>query len=128
MPSGDERVFPSAAVVADADLRGIGLTGERAATVRGFAAAVADGKIVLDASQSLDRVVEELCELRGVGPWTAHYIAMRACGERDAFPSADLGLRRALGLSGARELEARAERWRPWRAYAAIHLWAAPPA
>ena len=128
LPSGDERVFPSAAVVADADLRGIGLTGERAATVRGFAAAVADGKIVLDASQSLDRVVEELCELRGVGPWTAHYIAMRACGERDAFPSADLGLRRALGLSSARQLEERAARWRPWRAYAAMHLWAAPPA
>ena len=111
----------------DADLESVGLTRERAATVRRFATAVATGGVVLDASHALDALVSGLCEIRGIGPWTAHYIAMRAGGERDAFPGADLGLRRALGGGRpitVRELERRAEFWRPWRAYAAVHLWA----
>jgi AraC family transcriptional regulator of adaptative response / DNA-3-methyladenine glycosylase II len=66
----------------------------------------------------------------GVGPWTAQYIAMRAFGDPDAFPSGDLGLLRCareyLGVETRRELEERAEAWRPWRAYAAHHLWTAP--
>ena len=63
----------------------------------------------------------------GVGDWTANYIAMRAYREPDAFPAADLGLRKAVATNGnpatARELTRMAERWRPWRAYAAMHLW-----
>ncbi len=67
-----------------------------------------------------------LVELPGIGPWTAHYIAMRALRYPDAFPAADLGLRKAVGrteLASAKETEQRAEAWRPWRAYAAIALW-----
>ncbi len=62
-----------------------------------------------------------LCALPGIGPWTAHYVAMRACGERDAFPASDLALRKELGP----DPRAVAESWRPWRAYAAMHIWAA---
>jgi AraC family transcriptional regulator of adaptative response / DNA-3-methyladenine glycosylase II len=126
---GVDRLFPAAERLAGADLRPLGLTTARAATVRAFARAVADGDLVLDPSQGLDRLVGRLCEVPGVGPWTAHYVAMRAAGERDAFPSSDLGLRRHLGGStrmGPAELARRAEGWRPWRAYAAMHLWTAP--
>jgi AraC family transcriptional regulator of adaptative response / DNA-3-methyladenine glycosylase II len=66
----------------------------------------------------------DLERLPGVGPWTASYIAMRALGAPDAFPDGDLALRRALGGVSSKEALARAERWRPWRAYAAMHLWA----
>jgi len=84
---------------------------------------------VLDASRGLEDAVARLAAVPGIGAWTAHYIAMRALGEPDAFPAADLGLRRALGngagpLAPARVAE-RAEAWRPWRAYAAMHLWTA---
>jgi AraC family transcriptional regulator of adaptative response / DNA-3-methyladenine glycosylase II len=71
--------------------------------------------------------VERLCAIPGVGPWTAHYVAMRALGEPDAFPASDLGLRRALAangrMPGERALLAAAEPWRPWRAYAAVLIW-----
>ena len=64
-----------------------------------------------------------LCEIPGIGKWTAQYVAMRALGEPDAFPCGDLGLLRALKLESPRELEQRAEAWRPWRAYGAMYLW-----
>ncbi len=77
-------------------------------------------------SESVDR----LCELPGLGRWTANYIAMRAMREPDAFPAGDIGLLRALDLGRGRptpgELQERAQAWRPWRAYAALHLWSAP--
>jgi AraC family transcriptional regulator of adaptative response / DNA-3-methyladenine glycosylase II len=118
--------FPSPVTVADADLDGLGLTTTRAAAVRAYAAAVAAGDIRLDRSVGLDRVVESIVGVAGLGPWTAHYLALRM-GEADAFPSADLGLRRAAGDGGppmpAAELEALSDAWRPWRAYAAVHLW-----
>ena len=82
---------------------------------------------MLDASQSLDDVVTSLCTIQGIGPWTANYIAMRALGETDAFPADDLWLRRALsngnGLLSTAQVTDTAEAWRPWRAYAAMHLW-----
>ena len=65
----------------------------------------------------------ELLALPGIGPWTVDYLSVRALGDRDAYPSGDLVLRRALGVATAREAEARAESWSPWRAYAAMHLW-----
>ncbi len=69
-----------------------------------------------------------LTALPGIGPWTAHYVAMRALGQADAFPPGDVGLMRALDAGAVRPsragLLARAEAWRPWRAYAALHLWA----
>ena len=82
---------------------------------------------MLDASRGLDDAVERLCALPGIGPWTANYVAMRALSEPDAFPAGDLGLRRAvstnLSPAPAADLAAMAEAWRPWRAYAAMHLW-----
>jgi AraC family transcriptional regulator of adaptative response / DNA-3-methyladenine glycosylase II len=122
-------LFPDAASVAKADLGALGLTGARAATVQQLAAAVASGDIVLDGARGLDAMAASLESLPGIGPWTAQCIAM-ACGERDAFPAGDLGLRRGASagdgpLIAVSDLEARAEAWRPWRAYAAAHLWRA---
>jgi 3-methyladenine DNA glycosylase/8-oxoguanine DNA glycosylase len=121
------RRFPAPAVLAEADLAGVGMPVARAEGVRSFAGAVAAGDLALDGARGLETLVGELEAIRGIGPWTAHYIAMRACAEPDAFPSADLGLRRAAGNGGGpispAELETRAEAWRPWRAYAAMHLW-----
>lgn len=126
-PFGLTHAFPAADTLAGADLDGLGLTGARAAAVRAFAAAVAAGDLPLDRSVKLDDLVTAIAALPGLGPWTAHYIALRI-GEPDAFPAADLGLRRALeriegGDRSTAGLAARAERWRPLRASAAAHLW-----
>ena len=118
---GLTHLFPSPATLATADLSGIGLTNKRIDTVRGFAEAVASGRLDLDAPLGPDEFVARFVTLPGIGPWTAQYVAMRALGEPDAFPSGDLGLKHA---SGGFDLEPRSERWRPWRAYAALHLWA----
>ena len=124
-------LFPSAAALADAGpggLHGLGFTQRRIDTIIGVARAVAGGDLDLEAAGSLDDTVAQLCELEGIGPWSAHLIAMRVFGHDDAFPASDLGLRRAVEhLTGrpcnARELQARAESWRPYRSWAAQHLW-----
>ncbi len=126
---GLERLFPTPAALACADLREIGLTMSRAATISTMAQAVLDGRVTFRAEQSLDAFVASWVALPGIGDWTAHYIAMRTLGDPDAFPAADLILRReattdALPLS-TKALGARAQAWRPWRAYAVIHLWRA---
>ena len=119
--------FPSAARLAEADVEAIGLPRARAASIRALASAVASGAIDLGASTDLGRTVAALAAIPGIGAWTAHYVAMRAAREPDAFPSGDLVLRkRASGGADPitpRALEARAEAWRPWRAYAAMQLW-----
>jgi AraC family transcriptional regulator of adaptative response / DNA-3-methyladenine glycosylase II len=120
--------FPAPETVAKADLRGLGMPAARAATVVQLAAAVARGDVVLDGARGLAETVAMLQTIDGVGPWTAQCIAMWAGGERDAFPAGDLGLRKAARAPGnaaltTAALEERAERWRPWRAYAAAHLW-----
>ncbi len=84
---------------------------------------VATGAVRLGPGCDPGRARGALLEIPGIGPWTAEYIAMRALGDPDAFPASDLGLLRALGLTRPAELLARAEAWRPWRAYAAIQLW-----
>jgi len=121
-------VFPTAAAVAAAPLESLGLTRARAAALRGFARAVADGDLDLHALSGLDEAIVALTALPGIGEWTAQYVAMRALREPDAFPAGDLGVRRVLAEGGAlppeREVLARAERWRPWRAYATLALWA----
>jgi AraC family transcriptional regulator of adaptative response / DNA-3-methyladenine glycosylase II len=122
-PSGLTHLFPSPEVLAGAKLADIGLTGARAETIRALARAVCAGKIKFEGVVDSDAFLHRLCEIPGIGKWTAQYVAMRALGEPDAFPSADLGLLRALALGTARELEQRAEAWRPWRAYAAMYLW-----
>ena len=114
---------PSAEVLADADLTAVGLTKARAETIRAFARAVSDGRIRFDDALAGEEMIGRMCELPGVGPWTANYIAMRALGDPDAFPASDLGLLKASGISSPRRLEEVAEAWRPWRSYAALHLW-----
>ena len=120
-------LFPTAAALAEADVSVIGMPGARARAISGLALAFRDDPDLLRPFDSLSASVEKLCRLPGIGPWTAHYIAMRALGEPDAFPASDLGLLRALAAGGPRpkpaEAEARSESWRPWRAYALFHLW-----
>lgn len=127
---GLSHAFPTADVLAEADLSGIGIPQARAATIRFLASAVARREVVLDSSAGLDDAVDGLCRIPGVGPWTAHYIAMRGLGHRDAFPASDLGVRRALSngavLISPAEAGRLAEEWRPWRAYAVMYLWTAP--
>lgn len=108
--------FPTADALADASYDGIGLTASRRSSLRAAAVAHASGGLVLDPTADRDETRRQLLALPGVGPWTAEYVAMRALGDPDAFPATDLVLRRRVTPS-------RAERWRPWRAYAAMHLW-----
>jgi AraC family transcriptional regulator, regulatory protein of adaptative response / DNA-3-methyladenine glycosylase II len=119
-PLGLTHTFPPATVLATADLRGLGLTGARQEAIGAFARAVAAGDIALDNSVPLEQLVESITAIAGLGAWTAHYLALRI-GEPDAFPATDLGIRRALD----READVAVERWRPWRALAATHLWTA---
>jgi len=123
--------FPTPADVAEAGadrLRGLGLTRTRAATLHGAARHIAAGTLDLEQLRTVpaDEAQAALEALPGVGPWTASYVRMRALGDRDAFPSADLGVIKAMQAAGVARgsiVEA-AERWRPWRGYATLHLWA----
>jgi AraC family transcriptional regulator of adaptative response / DNA-3-methyladenine glycosylase II len=120
---GLTHLFPLPGALAAADLTRIGLPSARAETVRGLAAAVRDGRISFNGVVDVPDFLARFRELPGIGDWTAQYVAMRAFGDPDAFPSGDLGLLRAAGMRHARELEERSQAWRPWRAYAAMHLW-----
>jgi AraC family transcriptional regulator, regulatory protein of adaptative response / DNA-3-methyladenine glycosylase II len=104
----------------------IGMPGARARTLLALARAVLSGELSLSRGADPELVRERMLALPGVGPWTANLVAMRALGAPDAFPAGDLGVLRALGTSSALAAEARAEAWRPWRAYAAMHLWNLP--
>ena len=123
--TGLTHFFPSADVLAEADLDGVGLTGARITAIRGFAAAVTDGRVRLDRTVPLEEMIGAITVLPGLGPWTAGYLALRL-GYPDAFPAADLGLQRGStrpARRGTAALTKRAEAWRPWRALAAVHLW-----
>ena len=117
----NRRVFPTPAVMADAAFEECGVIRARANTIRNVARAVVDGALNFDSPS----VNEALREIRGIGEWTAEYIAMRALNQKDALPAADLVLRRKAGGCSARELARRAERWRPYRSYAVLLLWTA---
>ena len=124
--------FPTAGAVVEAGpdrIAALGMPGARARSLHAVAVAVDSGEIALR-SGDVETLTAQLLALPGVGPWTASYVRLRALGDPDAFPSSDLGLRhaaRARGLpSSARELEARARAWSPWRSYAAQHLWTRP--
>jgi AraC family transcriptional regulator, regulatory protein of adaptative response / DNA-3-methyladenine glycosylase II len=122
---GVTHTFPPAEVLASEDLSGLGLTQARESAIRSFACAVAAGEVALDSSRPLDQLIDALVAIPGIGPWTAHYVALRL-GERDAFPADDVGLRRGLRAvdPGCSEPLGRlAERWSPWRATAAVQLW-----
>jgi AraC family transcriptional regulator of adaptative response / DNA-3-methyladenine glycosylase II len=109
--------------VATADLNTIGLPASRAATIRALARAVADGELKFEGVIDTETFKAKLCEIPGIGKWTAQYVAMRALRDPDAFPAGDLGLIRGLNARGERDLERRSEAWRPWRAYAAMYVW-----
>jgi AraC family transcriptional regulator of adaptative response / DNA-3-methyladenine glycosylase II len=124
---GLNRLFPTPEMLADADLNALGITTARAQSIRGVARAVLDGRVDFRAEQSLDEFVQRWVALPGIGEWTAHYMAMRALSHPDAFPAADLILRRAASRDGqmlsTKALTQLAEAWRPWRAYAVMQLW-----
>jgi AraC family transcriptional regulator, regulatory protein of adaptative response / DNA-3-methyladenine glycosylase II len=129
--------FPRPAALAATDLAGLGMPASRTGTLRALAAAVANGSISLDLpldeprgdAEHTGRVKAALLALPGIGRWTAEYVALRALGDRDAFPASDLGLRRAAAALGLpddeRGLRKYSACWRPWRGYAAVHLWRA---
>ncbi len=125
--------FPTAAQVAAADLASLGMPNARKTALAALAAAALADPFLFQPLGTVEETVARLRSIRGVGEWTAQYIALRAVRDTDAFPAADIGLLRgAAGRNGARpspaELHGRAEPWRPWRAYAAQHLWAADAA
>ncbi|HTH74785.1 MAG TPA: AlkA N-terminal domain-containing protein [Trinickia sp.] len=127
--------FPTPAALADADLAQIGMPGKRVAALQGLARAVASGELPIDDIHAGTRSAAALADARaallalpGIGPWTVEYIAMRAWRDVDAFPATDLVLMQAIAardpaLARAPAQRARTEAWRPWRAYAAMHLW-----
>jgi AraC family transcriptional regulator of adaptative response / DNA-3-methyladenine glycosylase II len=139
---GLTHAFPDAAQVAAADLDALGMPQARKAALAALAAAALADPFLFEAQASVEDTVARLRMIRGVGEWTAQYIALRAARESDAFPASDVGLLRGgsllggllrgVGRDGVRpspaELAVRAEPWRPWRAYAAQHLWAADAA
>lgn len=122
---GPDRLFPSVAAVADADLTGLGMPGRRAEAVRRLARALDRGEVVLAAGCDRVEARQRLLELPGIGPWTADYILLRALGDPDAFPATDLVLRQRLAERGLDPIPS--PRWSPWRAYVAQHLWVSGP-
>jgi AraC family transcriptional regulator, regulatory protein of adaptative response / DNA-3-methyladenine glycosylase II len=124
---GLTHLFPTPDAIIEADLQAVGLPRTRAEALRAFARAVQQGAI--DPHGTTEQLVEVLSALPGVGAWTAGYIVLRGLGEPDGFPSGDLILKRQAGSAGVpltvRELDARAEQWRPFRGYAVLHLWEA---
>jgi AraC family transcriptional regulator, regulatory protein of adaptative response / DNA-3-methyladenine glycosylase II len=126
-PAGLSQCFPTAAAIAEADLQGIGMSDKRIHSLKQLALTVAKHPRFLEIEGSLDAFVQRTTALPGIGPWTAHYIALRGLGEPDAFPAGDLGLAHALRQNGVRpgpkQIMELAEKWRPWRGYAAIYLW-----
>jgi AraC family transcriptional regulator of adaptative response / DNA-3-methyladenine glycosylase II len=124
-------IFPDPARVAEADLANLGMPKARIAALQTLARAAVADPALLELAGSYEETIARLLALPGFGPWTAQYWALRALRDSDAFPAADVALLRspAVAADGKRlspeKLLARAEAWRPWRAYAAQHLWAA---
>ncbi|MBT0959693.1 DNA-3-methyladenine glycosylase 2 [Denitromonas iodatirespirans] len=119
--------FPTAeriAALSVSQIAELGVIRRRAEVIIALAAAVAEGRLMLSPGAPVQDTIAQLQALPGIGPWTAHYIAMRALAWPDAYPDGDYGVRAALGMCSAREARQQAEAWRPWRAYAVMHLWA----
>lgn len=129
LPLGLKYLSPSVDAIAQVDLAemvGLGIIPARAAAIRAAARAFQSGTLQLDLGGDVQAMLARLVELPGIGPWTAHYIAMRALCWPDAFPPGDVGILRALGGVSPREAERQSEAWRPWRSYAVMHLWGIP--
>lgn len=126
--AGLTHVFPTPAQVANTDLSKLGMPGARLRTLSAIAKAAMEQHDLFSTARDLESAVARLCALPGIGEWTAQYIALRALHEPDAFPASDVGLLRAMDghlgrRASAQELLTLAQAWRPWRAYAAQHLW-----
>ena len=119
--------FPEPEELMDADLSGMGIVGQRIAAIQAVARMVAAGELRMDCGVDTETFVEKICSIKGIGEWTAQYIAMRALNDPNAFPHSDLILRRAATAPGEtlppKQLRERAEPWQPWRAYCVILLW-----
>jgi AraC family transcriptional regulator of adaptative response / DNA-3-methyladenine glycosylase II len=131
-PSGGiTHLFPSAEQVAELPLDAFEMPRGRAEAIHRAAELVSDGKLDLSGDAPIEETLHILGEVRGIGPWTVAYVAMRALREPDAFLAGDLGVRKGFEVLGlpatSGEILDRAERWRPWRAYAVMHLWHAHP-
>lgn len=131
--SGGLRVaFPRPEAVVDGSLDALGMPASRRATLVALARAICDGQLDLSRGAERGAVRDALLAIRGVGPWTADYVALRALGDSDAFLPSDLVVRQVLGDAAGpisvREAEQLSQRWRPWRAYAVVHLWTSAPA
>lgn len=130
--SGLTHAFPRPEQISAAVLVNLGIPASRATSLAALADAAAGDARLFDPRRNLEDAVAHLCKLPGVGEWTAQYIAMRALGETDAFLAGDVAIQRSMAASGHRptasELLIRAESWRPWRAYAVLHLWTADAA
>jgi AraC family transcriptional regulator of adaptative response / DNA-3-methyladenine glycosylase II len=116
-------IFPTPDQLKDAVIERVGIIPARADAIRELARRVSNGSITFSTFGDTDRFISLLKEIPGIGEWTAQYVAMRALGEPDAFPSGDLVLRRMLGNCSARDVDRQSIAWRPWRAYAVMLLW-----
>lgn len=120
-------IFPEPEEVLQHSLSGLGITTRRIAAIHTLAQAVIDGELAFDGSMSAETFTARAVVVPGIGPWTAHYISLRALNDPDAFPHADLILLRAAATEGEiltpKKLLEKSERWRPWRAYAVMLLW-----
>jgi len=125
--SGKVHLFPAPTALAEAELGGLGITGARIATLRAIAAAVRDGRVDFRRERPLAEFVSMWTALPGIGEWTAHYLAMRGLAHADAFPAGDIVLRKAVARDdkpvATKALEEMSQAWRPYRAYAVLHLW-----
>jgi len=121
-------LFPMASQIARTNVQEIGrlgITGKRAETLITLAQAISLGYLILEPGNRIEGTLRQLHKIPGIGEWTAQYIAMRALSWPDAFPHTDLGIRKALEENNPKRILELAEKWRPWRAYAALHLWSA---
>lgn len=126
---GLTHVFPNAEAVVNADLSNMGMPGARAQTLKAVATAHLNDPLLFRRSESAEATIARLRSIKGIGDWSANYIAIRACREPDGFPAGDVGILRGLSDEAGKRptpLEARemADQWRPWRSYAAQHIWA----
>ena len=120
------RAFPSADQIATHsvdDIARLGIIAARARTILALASRLASGALRLDPSAGVETTVTQLRDISGIGDWTTQYIAMRALAWPDAFPHTDYGVMKAMNEKNPRKILTRAEAWRPWRAYAVMHLW-----
>ena len=121
------RIFPTPERLASAtvsEIARLGIIGKRAETLIALSKAVASGALHLEPGSRVEETLKELHKIPGIGEWTVQYIAMRALSWPDAFPHTDLGVKKALATHDPKKILELAEKWRPWRAYATLHLWA----